>query len=327
MQPTGRVRAIDSFRGISIMLMVFFTLFGMLCREPEALTHNVPGSVHAGDFVLPMFLFASGMSLVFFGKKRARDRGYVLDVAARFVKLALVAMLLSPFSTGVLFDMDEIMLSALLFLPCALLLFLPDAAIVALMAAVAALYFALGSLSLLPDFNAAYLGGYAAAVFWLPVMLGGVLAGRRVAVGRGYAGLAAVFALMTLAFVFIFPPWKMNASPLFMALGIDMSLLAYVIIERFLERRGIRPGFVEEIGAAPMRYWILMFVFLLIPMEIYSMRIGMPLGTGWPAALTFSILSIPLLYLASRMLDALPPLPSILPDGGRQLKQGNKQGR
>ncbi len=76
-----RIRSIDVFRGISILLMVFFTLILRLSDSlPVLIIHNVRESIHLGDFVLPMFLFASGISLVFFAKKRKKLKSHVLDI-------------------------------------------------------------------------------------------------------------------------------------------------------------------------------------------------------------------------------------------------------
>jgi len=328
--PVPRVRSIDAFRGLGIMLMVLFTLMARLSFPPDQLQHNVPDSVHIGDFVLPMFLFASGMSLVFFRRKReGKDAGaYALDVAERFGALVLVSFLLSPFSAGSPFGMDEVMLNALLFLPCALMLALPDAALAAVMAAVAALYLGLASLHALPDFSAAYLGGYPAAVFWLPVMLGGVLAGRRVAEGRQYAALIAVFAIAAVALAALVPPWKMSASPSFMAFAMTVSLLFYYIIDRSVKRAGWKDGEgagpVEHAGMKPIRYWVLMFVLVAIPVDFYSLfaRTGEPLGADWRVAALFSLLCLPLLCLASECIDRLPPLAGLF--GGNAGKRGLK---
>ena len=56
----------DAFRGLAIVGMVFFTLTLKLSRNlPDILKHNVSGSLHLGDFVLPMFIFGSGISLAY----------------------------------------------------------------------------------------------------------------------------------------------------------------------------------------------------------------------------------------------------------------------
>ena len=55
--------------------MVFFTVTLRLSSDlPDPLRHNVWGSLHLGDFVLPMFLFASGLSLAYFLQKREKEQ-------------------------------------------------------------------------------------------------------------------------------------------------------------------------------------------------------------------------------------------------------------
>jgi hypothetical protein len=320
--PAGaaRIRAIDAFRGLSIMLMVFFTLMARLSFPPDPLQHNVPDAIHVGDFVLPMFLFASGMSLVFFRKRRqgVDRKNYALDIVERFGALVLISFLLSPFSAGGFFGMDEVMLNALLFLPCVLMLALPDMAIAAAMLGVAALYVALGASHALPDFNAAYLGGYPAALFYLPVMLGGVLAGRRIAEGKEYVTLVAAFAAATIALLAILPPWKMSASPSFMFFSMALPLVFYYIIDWSTKKAGwtdgTKSGVVEYVGRKPIRYWVLMFVLVVIPVDLYALyaRVGEPLGVDWRVAAVFSLLCLPLFWLASRGIDMLPPLTRLL---------------
>ena len=67
-----RNRAIDAHRGLAILGMVFFSLTIRLSADlPGPLKHNVRNSLHIGDLVLPMFLFASGLSLAYFLEKHA----------------------------------------------------------------------------------------------------------------------------------------------------------------------------------------------------------------------------------------------------------------
>lgn len=302
-----RIREIDVFRGLAIVLMVFFSLLVRLAGQlPDILNHNVPASLHAGDFVLPMFLFASGMSLVFFAEKRARKKtlDYALDVIERAGKLALIWVFLSPFSSGELFGMDELILNVALFLPCAALVRMPDKALAALAIAACALYVALSVTHSLPISGLHYLGGYGAAIFYLPVMLAGMIAGRRV----GNIGTLVVPSLaITAVLLLLVPPWKMSAGVSFMALAVLVSLLAFIAI------RNVRIGWLEYLGIRPFRYWVLMFTILIIPISIYADLAGngLPLGIEWPVALFYSLVCIPLLYGISRLMDRFLPLLAI----------------
>lgn len=312
-----RVRAIDAFRGIAIVLMVFFSLTIRLSGSlPDVLRHNVAWSLHAGDFILPMFIFASGMSLVFFAKKREKKgrTAYVLDVAERLGKLVLVWALISLFSSGEWFGMDELMLIAILFVLGLALAGFGELALGALTMAICLAYVALLHLGMLPDFTAHYLGGYAAAVFYLPVMLAGVIAGKRVERGTGnwkrqteellLPALVAAIILLLLV-----PPWKMDASPSFMALSVSLSLLVFSFLSRVPERGGAVAGSLDSelvyLGTRPLRYWALMFVVLIIPMTFYAAFTGgeFPLGLGWVEAVLCSVLCVPLLWLVSKALD------------------------
>lgn len=291
-----RVRAIDTFRGLSILLMVFFTMLARLSGSlPDFLDHNVPGSLHFGDFVLPMFLFASGMSLVFFYRKY-RKRQFALETIERFGKLVMIAFLLSPFSSGMFFGMDEVMLSALCFIPGILLVSFPSIVIAAGGLAVFLLYFILQTLQMLPDFTAYYLGGYPAAVFYLPVMLGGVIAAKNIERTKELlVGAVMLSAVMLL----IFPPYKMSASPTFMMLSIALSLAFLLAAQRFGSQA------LEYLGRRPLRYWTLMFVVLVVPITFYaiSSRSNLPLNLGWYHALVLSVASILGLYILSKLID------------------------
>ena len=113
-----RYQPIDAFRGLAILGMVFFTATLRLASNlPDILRHNVWGSIHLGDFILPMFLFASGLSLAFYlqkyGKKILHKK-----MLRRFIILALIGFSLSIFSAYGFLEMDEVMLSALLFITC-----------------------------------------------------------------------------------------------------------------------------------------------------------------------------------------------------------------
>lgn len=303
--PLMRLPQIDLFRGLCICLMVFFTLsYWLSANIPDILKHNESGSLHLGDFVLPMFLFASGMSLVFFQEKREGKKRseYWLDVIERFGKLAIISIALSFFSAGSLFGMDEVMLSALLFLATMLLLQLPEIYMVSISLAIPSAYALITAYTgLLPDFGAAYLGGYPAAIFYLPVMLTGVMMGRRLGTGKtSWIAIAAMAGYLVYALVV--PPYKDIASPSFMALSIVVSIAVFEAV------KGFRNRYLEYLGTKPIRYWVLMFVIILIPLAFLSVgsRTKMPFS-GVPAWLgvLYGLISIAGLYIISRALDRI----------------------
>jgi len=294
-----RVRAIDAFRGTAIVLMVFFSLaFNLSSELPGILKHNQPGQTNPGDFVLPMFLFASGMSLVFFAKKRgnADAAAYAMDIIGRSGKLALVWVFLSPFSSGVMLGMDELALSLVLSAATLLLIGLPDNWIAAAALAPVAAYLALGYAGILPDFSGYYLGGFAAVPFYLPVMLAGVIAGRNM---EAIWKLAIAALIIGLALSFAAPLSKTAVSPSFIAVSIAVSAGAFLAVERL----GL--GALEYPGRKPLEFWILMYVLLIIPLVFYAIgtKSDIPLGLPWPLALGISAACIPVLVAASKALE------------------------
>jgi hypothetical protein len=290
--------------------MVFFTLTLRLSDElPDILIHNVPGSLHIGDFVLPMFLFASGMSIVFFARKRKKNKrtDYILDVIERFGKLILVSFFLTPFSSGGFLEMDEVMLSAVLFVPAVLLVAFPEIAIAAVGIAIFILYLILQQSFMLPDFTTHYLGGYSAAIFYLPVMLAGVIAGKRI---NGIRYLVAASVILAIIVMALTPPFKMSVSPSFMALSVVFSLVVFAIV------RDVKIKELDYLGRTPFRYWVLMFLVILIPLAFYSYFIGSEgssIGLGWIEAVVISLLCSVLLYMVSKGLDAIGIFLRIIP--------------
>jgi predicted acyltransferase len=290
--------------------MVFYTISCRIGRPlPDILQHNVAGSVHFGDFVLPFFLFASGMSLVFFHEKRKKKKGsdYALDVIERFGKLALVSFLLSPFMTGSILQMEEVMLSAILFLACIVVVSLPEAALLLLSLLVFALYFM--NLWAIPDPSLVYLGGYAAAPFYLPVMLFGLMAGRRMNEKKGMGQLIAVATLLAIALLALVPADKMSVTPSFMALSVLVSLALYSAVDALLGKSasGAFWAQLEYLGQRPIRYWVLMFVLVVAPISFYALATTdeLPLAVPWEAGVLFAVGCIPALYLVSVLIDRI----------------------
>ena len=304
-----RIGAIDAFRGVSIVLMVFFKLISRLGHLPEVLRHNVSDTLHVGDFVLPMFLFASGMSLVFFHKKREKKEktSYVLDIVEKIGKLVLISFLISPFSVGGILEMDEVMLNAVLFVPAVLLVALPEVVISAVALLTLISYFILLKSAMLPDFTAHYLGGYTAAVFYLPVMLGGVLTGKKISERKNVDALILTTVALSIVLVAVIPVDKMSATPSFMALSVVLSLLVYKLIEYAQKQteKCLVWNYLEYLGKDPIRYWVLMFAILIAPISFYALYSGsgLPIGIEWKAAAIISIICIPVLYFISICVD------------------------
>jgi len=303
-----RILAIDRFRGLSIALMIFFTMTVWLSQSlPDILRHNEAESIHFGDFVLPMFLFASGMSLVFFADKRKEKSGTALflDSMERAGKLVFVWFFIAPFATGELFGMDEIMLNALLSIPALMFVFFPQPVSALASMAVAGFYILLSANRMLPDFSAHYLGGYSGALFYLPVMLGGVVMGKillesqknKKNEAKSERALLLFFIAslaVSLVLILLVPPYKMSLSPSFMALSISLSLAVYIICTKF------ESAHLERVGKNPLLYWVLMFIVYLVPLSFYELFSGSLLELDWTAALAFSAVSLIPPYLLAK---------------------------
>jgi predicted acyltransferase len=265
-----RIHSIDTFRGIAIILMVFFTLMIKLSPEAGFFDHNNYSEVHVGDFVLPLFLFASGMSLVFYVKKREGKpkTEYWMDNIERFGKLFGIGMLLSIFSAGMMFGMDEVSLSAILFLLTILLMRFSNIFFLIISLVLAIVYFALFHLGYVNIFEHAYLGGYPAALFYFPVMLAGAALGKGIMNGKlkeTAISLLIICAALSLVFIILFPIDKMRVSPSFMSISILISTILFISVHKFFQRFKSRIPALEFLGQKPIKYWVLMFIFFLVP--------------------------------------------------------------
>lgn len=310
-----RDRAIDAFRGLAIIGMVFFTLILRLSNDlPDILRHNVSGSFHLGDIVLPMFIFGSGLSLAYYLVKREEEgtKTFLRNVMERFGALALIGIGLSHFSARGFLEMDEVMLIALLFLVCTVLSKLDRKVILGIVLGIDLAYLAFVQ----PDwvdagaadlFAGHYLGGYAAAPFYLTVMLVGLLVGKGIVSEKLWCKrnivtitLVSIFFLVTWAFA---PVDKLAVSPSFMMLAVLLCFAIYAVMERVV-RNMHASNELEYLGRKPLRYWIMMYVFVLIPLTLYAEHTaGPPPDLHWPLSVIISICVMSLLWMASQGMD------------------------
>ena len=307
----NRNQPIDAFRGLAILGMVFFTVTLRLSRDlPELLRHNVWGSVHLGDFILPMFLFASGLSLAYFIQKREREKQntYLRDVVKRFGKLALVGISLSIFSASGFLEMDEVTLSALVFIACIALSRLDWKVILCIIFFINLSYIALIQLDQVSIFIGHYLGGYPAALYYLPVMLIGLMIGKGIISEELLCKSNKITMVMIFVFFLIFwnfiPLNKMTASPSFIMLSILFSFLIFTVTEKIV--CGINSlGELEYIGRKPLRYWLTMYIVFLIPLKLYIVfsEQDFPLHIYWLIGIVISLGLIMVLWGISHMID------------------------
>ena len=303
--------SIDAFRGLAIIGMVFFTVTLRLSSTlPEPLRHNVWGSVHVGDFILPMFLFASGLSLAYYlqNKKKEKKRIFLQKVIVRFIKLALVGISLSFFSAYGFLEMDEVMLNALLFIACVALSRFNWLTILGIIFLIGLSYMVILQLDLVTIFIGHYLGGYPAALFYLPIMLTGLAIGKGI-ISKGLwcesnkIIMTMIFTFF-LFFLFFIPMNKMSATPPFILLSILFSILIFIGIEKMITRVTFIQK-LEHIGRNPLRYWIMMYIIFLIPLWFYvefSCQ-TLPLNIQWYISIIISLGLLIILLKLYRLIE------------------------
>ncbi len=335
-RPLPRDPSIDAFRGLAIVLMVFFTLTLKLSANlPDALKHNVAGAFHAGDVVLPLFLFTSGVSLSFYLEKRRAQsqRETASDVLGRFGRLTLVGVSLSYFSAMGFGKMDEVLLSALLFLACIALSRIDWRGQLGIILGITSSYIVIDRLGWTDSFTAHYLGGYSAAVYYLPVMLIGMMLGSMLIdtdhgtartriwsesadhSGRPYGSPRQILAWVLFVTLILFlvsllftPIDKSRATPSFMMLSTLIALLTFIAFRWVVRRTGTAwARTLIFLGRTPLRYWLLMYIGVLIPMMLVVTITGssFPLAVHWPLAIVTSVGVMVALGVASYIITRL----------------------
>jgi len=306
-----RYKTIDAFRGIAILGMIFFTVTLRLSSDlPDLLRHNVWGRLHLGDFILPMFLFASGLSLAFFIKKREKLKTseFFKDVFIRFIKLGLIGILLSFFSAYGFLEMDEVMLCAILFIMCIIINKLDWKILMVIILLINISYLIIIHLGWDDIFIGHYLGGYPAALYYLPIMLTGLIIGKGIILKGLWCktnkiAIALIFVLFLVFSIFV-PINKMTASSSFILFSIIFSFGFFVFIEWILNDLDLFKK-LEYIGRKPLRYWILMYIFFIIPLWFYIRETGesIPLQINWIVGTIFSLFLIILLLIMSYIIE------------------------
>ena len=306
-----RYQPIDAFRGLAILGMVFFTVTLRLSNDlPEPLRHNVWGLLHLGDLILPMFLFASGLSLAYFLQKREKEEqnAFLRNVIGRFSKLILVGVSLSIFSAYGFLEMDEVMLSAILFIVCIALHRLDWKVILGIIFFINLSYIVLIQLDQVSIFIGHYLGGYPAALYYLPVMLIGLVIGKGIISKGPRCKSNKITIVMIFVFFLVFwsfiPINKLTASPSFVMLSILFSFLIFAVTEKIVCSINSL-GELEYIGRKPLRYWLTMYIIFIIPVWFYIEFSGqvLPLHIQWPIGIVMSLGLMILLCGVSHMID------------------------
>lgn len=249
------------------MGMFFFSfVLSLSDKLPSLLEHNVPGRLLPGDFVLSLFLFSSGVSIALLKARYESvwSRELWEKVTERLAMMVGVSLFITPFSVGTFLGMDEVMLNAVLTIPALLLAGLGLGANGAAIAVVAIAYDVLHRVGLDLPVSTVYLGGYAGAIFFLPVMLAGVLVCHEWR-DRALPHTLAWAGIVAFSWYLFGSPDKLSLTPSFMALSCASSALLLYLLGRF----HITNRWLEYCGQHSLRMWVLMFV-LLGPIRLYA---------------------------------------------------------
>jgi peptidoglycan/LPS O-acetylase OafA/YrhL len=265
--PYSRDRQLDLLRGIAVMGMFFFSLVLSLSNTlPSVLEHNVSGRLLPGDLVLSLFLFSSGVSIALLRSRYGNvwDRDLWRKVAKRLGVMLAASVFITPFSVGAFLGMDEVMLNAVLTVPALVLSGMGLAINSIVMAAIVAAYEMVTTWGMQVPFSSVYLGGYSGAIFFLPVMLAGVLVCHEWR-NRSLPHALAWLGVLALAWYYFGTPDKLTVTPSFIALSCCICALLLYLLGRFHATNRC----LEYCGRHSLRMWILMFV-LLGPVRIYA---------------------------------------------------------
>lgn len=253
-----REQALDFLRGIAILLMFFFTLNTRLCSELSFfLQHNLPNSLKIGDFVFPLFLFVSGCGI---GKGVHRVKP-LHHLFLRAFQLILVGMILSPYTTGQLFGIDEVCISGLLLVPTTYILRFPRGLRYTVFFLIPFMYFVLAkALGVAPYSGDAYLGGWRVIPFYLPIPIAGGL--YELTEKREFVLFLIVTFAGCLLSLIAFPPTKIMITPSF----VFLSVVVVACMRMALQNFNFAP--IAYIGRKPLHAWICMFTLFVIPLSI-----------------------------------------------------------
>ena len=263
----SRDSSLDFLRGVAVAGMFFFSFIATLSDSlPLLLLHNIPGRFLPGDLVLSLFLFSSGVSLSLVRQRYAStfDRDMWLKLIGRIFRMVLVSLFITPFSVGVPFGMDEMMLNLVLTIPALFIIGLGELLSWSVVVFIWGFVAILARSGHLIDSSTSYLGGYPLSFVWLPIVLAGSLTGSQMYLNpiRRIAIWLVVFLFFCL---FDASPDKLNLTPSFGALSALVGELCLVIFRRFK----LRLPWLEYFGSRPLRMWVLMFL-LLGPLRLYA---------------------------------------------------------
>ena len=153
-----------------------------------------------------------------------------------------------------------------------------------------------------------YLGGYPAALYYLPVMIVGLMISKAIISKKLWCEQNSITVLLIGVFFVIFwgviPINKMTATPSFIMLSILFSFLIFALIERVTKKiQSVKE--LEYLGRKPIRYWILMYIVFIIPLWFYIevSELALPLSLHWPFGILISLGLMVLFWAVSHLVD------------------------
>ncbi len=254
--------------------MILFTLGNFLSPASRFFSHNIFGYIYPGDFVLGLFVFASGASVTYFRSKRQKEKKLTtyLDIFERVLKLFLVSFLATPLIAGT-YALDEILVNAIVFSIIFLFVdFLSSFSLYFLISFLVLLYFLfIPQIYLLfgPQF---YLGGYFSVVFYLICgSFGALFSGS---LNSNFSSkISYFFFLISLSLISLFfLPMKLISSPTYMILSALFATILYLILDRiffFLQNNFLIKNLIY-LGSKSLRIWLMMIFLFLLPASIYT---------------------------------------------------------
>ena len=266
-----RISGLDHLRGIGIVLVIVFSLWYLMYYPSEPgfglLVHIVPGQLHPGDFVFPLFVFCSGASLWLFSGRMGQKS--LARAEKRYLWLLLAAIAISGMRLFAPFP-DEVTTIALCDL-IALEAFWPDssARLKSLLAALLAFFIA--APVLLPaqfaSFASQYLGGWLAIPYYLILLIAGFMVsmaafpngksgrGTLVCLAKWVAAFSALAALGSL----LWPLDRTALSLSFLALAAAVSTLLLLALVWLCDGLGFKSRFLAVLGANSLWGWALLY--------------------------------------------------------------------
>lgn len=269
-----RNSTLDLFKGVSVLLMILFTLGNFLSPGSKLFSHNIFGYIYPGDFILGLFVFASGASTIYFNTNREKEKRLTiyLDLFERFLKLFLVSFLATPLISGT-YALDEVLINAIVFSVVFITIDLFSIfSLYLLIFILIILYFAL-----LPDLYSFfgpqfYLGGYPSIIFYLICGAFGALFSHCFSFDLS-SKIRYFFFLFSLSIISLFfIPMKLISSPSYMILSALFATILYLFLNLFF--LPFKNNFILKnliyLGSKSLRVWLMMIFLFLLPALIYT---------------------------------------------------------